>query len=169
MACAEIAACSWPSAPLVRGEEPQANQGAGQVEQALQQVGAPLVADPEAATAGQPRLRPFHHPPVLPQPLARIDPPPGQARGDAAASYPLSPCSLAGRFRGRPGLPRGPMMGGIASTNGSSWVESCALAVESRTASGMPFRSTTTWYLVPAFPRSVGFGPVCSPPFSPGR
>ncbi len=77
----------------------------------------------------------------------------------------MSACSLAGRLRGRPGRPRGPMMGGMASTSGSSWVESWALAAERRTARGMPLRSTTRWYLDPALPRSVGLGPVCSPPF----
>src|SRR5215204_7156412 len=59
------------------------------------------------------------------------------------------------------------MIGGIASTRGSSCVESCVLAAERRTASGMPLRSTTKWYLEPGLPRSVGFGPVCSPPFCP--
>jgi hypothetical protein len=85
------------------------------------------------------------------------------------ASYPLSAWSLAGRFRGRPGRPRGPMIGGIASTTRTSWVESWVLAAESRMARGMPLRSTTRWYLEPALPRSTGFGPVASPPFSPER
>lgn len=90
-----------------------------------------------------------------------------RARRNGEESYPLSPWSLAGRSRGRPGFARGPMMGGIASTRGSSWVESWALAAQSRTAKGMPFRSTTRWYVEPTLPRSVGFGPVCSPPFRP--
>jgi hypothetical protein len=81
----------------------------------------------------------------------------------------LSPCSLAGRFRGRPGFPRGPMIGGIASTSGRRCVASWALAGERRTDSGMPFRSTTRWYFEPGLPRSVGFGPDCSPPFWPAR
>ncbi len=60
------------------------------------------------------------------------------------------------------------MIGGMASTRGSSWVESWALAAERRTASGIPFRSTTRWYLEPALPRSVGLGPVCfAPLFGP--
>jgi len=67
------------------------------------------------------------------------------------------------------GLPRGPMIGGMASTSGSSWVASWALAAESRTASGMPLRSTTKWYFEPGLPRSVGFGPVASPPFWRGH
>jgi hypothetical protein len=84
-------------------------------------------------------------------------------------SYALSPCSLVGRLRGRPGRPRAPMIGGMASTNGRSWVPSWALAAERRTAKGMPFRSTTRWYLEPGLPRSTGFGPVASLPFWPGR
>ena len=43
------------------------------------------------------------------------------------------------------------------------------IPAERQTASGMPFRSTTRWYLDPALPRSVGLGPVWSPPFWPGR
>ena len=33
----------------------------------------------------------------------------------------------------------------------------------------MPFASTKTWRLVPGLPRSVGFGPVSSPPFGRER
>src|SRR3712207_9117390 len=38
------------------------------------------------------------------------------------------------------------------------------LAAEGTAASGRPAVATTTWYLVPALPRSVGLGPVSSPP-----
>src|SRR5215218_10362390 len=41
---------------------------------------------------------------------------------------------------------------------------SWTLAAEGMTASGRPSVATTTWYLVPALPRSVGLGPVSSPP-----
>ena len=41
---------------------------------------------------------------------------------------------------------------------------SWTLAGEGTTASGRPSVETTTWYLVPDLPRSVGFGPVNSPP-----
>jgi hypothetical protein len=77
---------------------------------------------------------------------------------------PLSPCSLAGRLRGRPGRPRGPLTGGTASTIGSSSIESWMLAPDRPAASGMPRRSTSRWYLEPGLPRSVGFGPVSVPP-----
>lgn len=39
-------------------------------------------------------------------------------------------------------------------------------AVVRRTASGMPWASTTRWRLQPGRPLSVGFGPVTVPPFS---
>jgi hypothetical protein len=43
-------------------------------------------------------------------------------------------------------------------------VESWALEAERRTASGMPLRSTTRWYLEPGLPLSVGLRPVASAP-----
>lgn len=43
--------------------------------------------------------------------------------------------------------------------------ESCRLAADSWTASGIPWRSTIKRYLEPSFPRSVGFRPVASPLF----
>ena len=57
-------------------------QGAGQVEQALQQVGPPLRADAEAAAAEQPELAALDHPPVPPEPLAGVDRPEALALGD---------------------------------------------------------------------------------------
>ena len=41
---------------------------------------------------------------------------------------------------------------------------SWTLAAEGMAPSGRPSVATTTWYLVPALPRSVGLGPVSSPP-----
>src|SRR3712207_2634150 len=38
------------------------------------------------------------------------------------------------------------------------------MAAEGMAASGMPSVETTTWYLGPGLPRSVGLGPVSSPP-----
>jgi hypothetical protein len=93
------------------------------------------------------------------------DPPPAQRPTAARVVVPLSPWSLAGRLRGRPGQPRGPLTGGTASTICSSSMESWVLAADSPTASGMPPRSTSRWYLEPGLPRSVGLGPVSSPPF----
>jgi len=76
-------------------------------------------------------------------------------------SYPLSACNLAGRLRGRPW---GSLIGSMASRVDSSIVVSLTLAAVNTIASGMPWRSTTRWRFVPCLPRSVGFGPVFSPP-----
>jgi hypothetical protein len=46
----------------------------------------------------------------------------------------------------------------------STLLESCRLAPVKRTASGTPRPSQITWRLLPRFARSVGFGPVSSPP-----
>jgi hypothetical protein len=145
---------------------------------ALEQVGPPLVANAEAPAAEQPRQRSARPPSGAARAARGVDPAPGDARGDAASPEGASQgrgvvrlvgVQLGRALPGRPGFPRGPMIGGMASTSGRSWVESWALAAERRTASGMPFRSTTRWYLEPGLPRSVGLGPVCSPPFWPGR
>ena len=45
------------------------------------------------------------------------------------------------------------------SISGKSLV-SWTLAADGLTTSGKPSVETTTWYLVPDLPRSVGFGPV---------
>src|SRR5215207_5037409 len=79
---------------------------------------------------------------------------------NASWRTPLSPCSLAGRRRGRPRIP---LTGGIASTIDSSSCESWVLAADRPTASGMPRRSTIRWYLEPGLPRSTGFAPTASP------
>jgi hypothetical protein len=76
-------------------------------------------------------------------------------------SYPLSACNLSGRLRGRP---RGSLIGSMASSVDSSIVVSLTLAAVNTIASGTPWRSTTRWRFVPCLPRSVGFGPVFSPP-----
>src|SRR4051812_11184862 len=66
-----------------------------------------------------------------------------------------------GRRRGRPKRPR---IGAMASTSGISCVTSCRLAALVITANGTPPASVTTWCLLARLRRSVGFGPVSSPP-----
>src|SRR3954447_18383559 len=58
-------------------------------------------------------------------------------------------------------------MAGIESRIGSTSMLSLRLAPETATLSGSPCASTSRWYLVPRLARSVGFGPVSSPPFRP--
>jgi hypothetical protein len=60
--------------------------------------------------------------------------------------------------------PDGPERSGMLSTKGNSWLTSGTLAPVTVVASGMPWASVKTWCLVPNFPRSVGLGPVWSPP-----
>jgi hypothetical protein len=68
------------------GKEADADEGAGQVEEPLEQVGAPLVADAEAKVTDQPGEGALDHPPVLPQPLGGVDAASSNARGDAAGA-----------------------------------------------------------------------------------
>jgi hypothetical protein len=81
----------------------------------------------------------------------------------AAASYPRSPSTQSGRCRG---LPRAPCSAGIASTNAKASCESFRFAPVRRIASGIPRPSQIRWRLLPRFARSVGFGPVWSPPYT---
>ena len=61
------------SQPRIRGEEPQRNQRAGEVEQAGEDVGAALVAGGEAAVAEEPSDRALHDPAVPTEALGRLD------------------------------------------------------------------------------------------------
>ena len=65
-----------------------------------------------------------------------------------------------------PRSPRSPCSGGIASTNARASCESFRFAPVRRTASGTPRPSQIRWRLLPRLARSVGFGPVWSPPYT---
>jgi hypothetical protein len=67
-------------------EEAQAEQSAGKVEQPLEEVHPPLVADAEAAAAEQPGEAALDHPAVPPEPLTGVDSPTGNPRQDATRS-----------------------------------------------------------------------------------
>ena len=56
-------------------EKPEAKQGAGRVEHLPELLRALLVAHPEAAAAEQRGRRRLNDPAMLPEPLARLDPP----------------------------------------------------------------------------------------------
>ena len=49
------------------------------------QISPPLVPDRQSPVPRQPRQGPLHHPPMSPQALARLDPPPGNPDLDPAA------------------------------------------------------------------------------------
>lgn len=87
------------------------------------------------------------------------------ARLQRSKSYPLSACSLVGRFLLPLPSSRDFLIGLIASTTSVRALLSWTLAAVQITVSGIPCLSTTIWRFVPGFPLSVGFGPVASPPF----
>jgi hypothetical protein len=60
------------------------------------------------------------------------------------------------------------VIGSMASTASSKTSSVADVWAVRTTASGTPPRSETTWRLEPAFPLSVGFGPVRWPPFLRG-
>ncbi len=82
----------WVPVSRLVGEEAEADERAGQVEQPLEQVRPPLVANTEAAKTEQPGLRALDHPAVPAEPFARLDPAAGDVRGDA----PGAQCPAAG-------------------------------------------------------------------------
>ena len=79
---------TWPQSDSAecRGKDLQAEERAGQVQQPLEQVGAPLVAHPQAAATEEPRKTPLDDPPVPPQSLGGVDAAASDARGDAPAT-----------------------------------------------------------------------------------
>ena len=81
------------SRPWVGIEEPNADQGAGQVQQPLEDVRPPLVADAKAAAAEQPGEGSLHDPAMLTEAFGGVDPPTSDARGDA----PDPECAPQGR------------------------------------------------------------------------
>lgn len=57
-------------------------------------VVSPLVADGEATELGEPRQRALDDPPATSQPLAALDPAPGDARLDATAGQRLTAAAV---------------------------------------------------------------------------
>src|SRR5215212_9361022 len=60
------------------------------MQERLVDVSLPLVAHRQPAVTLQPRQRSLHHPPMPPQPLAALDPAPGDTALDAAPPEGLS-------------------------------------------------------------------------------
>ena len=134
-------------------------------------VSPALVADLQAPEAVEPGERPFDHPAVASQAVPGLDTTAADAGDDAALAQGQTEVTVdvtlvgmelvrsatgpAGRLGG---------MGSMASTVASIIFESCTFAALTRTASGIPWASTTGWRFVPCLPRSVGFLPVSWPP-----
>lgn len=133
-------------------------------------VGAAFVADPETAELVPPGDRAFHHPPQTAEAGVVVGAAAGQPRLDALdVQHHLAEVGvirLVGRHRVGAAT-RGadlPRTGGIASTSGRSMVPAWTLAAVTTATIGVPSASVRMWCLLPGLPRSVGFGPVASPP-----
>src|SRR5512135_3556211 len=150
--------------------------GTGQGEQRAGGEFAAVVAQAETLVTEQPGDGAFDHPAAPAEPAMGLDAAAGDAGEDAAAAQigaaagevvGLVGVQLGRRRRGRPRPGR--LTAGAASSSGSSSRLSWVFAADSSAARWTPAASTKRWYLEPGVPRSVGFGPVNSPPFSPAH
>ena len=148
-------------------------------------VGAPLIADGEAAELGKPSEGALDDPAMAPELLAGFDAASGDPRRDGAgaaldpaAAMVISPGSspgqaLVGMELVRPTTRATPTARAHARhrvERGSQHHAVVAVGPAQRQAERRAPRVqmidwSTRWRLVPGLPRSVGFGPVASPPF----
>ena len=148
------------------------------MEQALEQVGPPLVAHAEAAAAEQPGERALDHPAVSPEPLAGVDPAAGDPWGDAASAEGTA------QVRGVVGLVGVQLGRALARTTRlPSWADDRRDGVDEREqlrrVVGVGRREADGQRDAVAIHHQVVLGarlaavdrvrPVCSPPFWPGR
>jgi hypothetical protein len=137
---------------------------------------AAVVADGQAAEGQQPGDRPFHNPAVPAQTVTGVHPDASDPCGDATPTQITAhPPVVVGLVRvqlARPAPWPSPASALDRDTSpsriGSTSMESWRLAPVIATARDSPSAVTSKWYLVPSLPRSVGLGPVSSPPFWPG-
>ncbi len=139
-------------------------------------VGAALIAHGQAAIAVQPGQRALDDPTVATEVLAGVDPFAGDAHPDVAATQRLTTArdviGLVGMEFARP--PAAPPVGlsdgrdrvdeGLED-HGVVAVGNCqerGAGAAGAVAHNMALRAGYPWVL----PRSVGFGPTCSPPFA---
>jgi hypothetical protein len=161
-------------------DEAEADQAGGEPVEAFQDVEPALVADGEPAETGEPRQRPLDDPAVAAEPLGTVHPAPRDARDDAPLATGAAAAGVIVAFVGvqlaralarptgalpdrRHGIEQGLEHQTVVHVRGAEQER------ERDAASIDDPASTITWRLVPSLPRSVGFGPVSSPPFSPGR
>jgi hypothetical protein len=149
-------------------------------------VDAPFAADGEASESAHPGEDTLDDPAVPAELLAALDTAPGDARLDPAAGTGTAAAAVAGGFAGVPFIRPVTRPTGLAADGrdgvkqvfeahavvdaGSGQPESERDRAPSREPDGDPWprRSVMMGRFVPALPRSVGFGPMASPPFSPG-
>lgn len=120
------------------------DETAGEFEECFVDVSPAFPADAQASEAVEPGEGPLDHSPVSAQSCAV----PGAAAGDGWHDASLADLvavrivvvAAVGEERVRlaAGRPTRPRTGGIASSNGSSWVTSLRLPPVTRTASGVP-------------------------------
>jgi hypothetical protein len=152
-------------------EETEADNGAGNQRQGNGDVRAALVSNGQTAKLAQPCQCALHNPTVPPQPLARVHPPASNTGSDSPSPQIRPTAGKVVRLVGMDLL--GPSAWSPRSLsahrrNGAEeHLEDPAVVTFAgvmSAASGIPLRSTTRCRFVPGRPRSVGFGPVISPP-----
>jgi hypothetical protein len=148
-------------------QEADADQSAGENQEGEMNVRTSLVADRESAETSDPGQRPFHPPAMPAQALTAVDPAAGHSGDDPAVAQSLAAAWEVERFVGMQ-LAR-PMTWPPASLADrrnaiDDRLQEEAVVNIGRATSGMPGRSTTICRFAPGLPRSVGFGPICSPP-----
>src|SRR5450759_697623 len=162
----------------VGGQAAGADEDAGKDGQRGDGGRAPVVTQGKSAMVQQPAHSALDHPAMPPEPLFALDAAAGDSGGDPAAAevvaatpvvVALVRVQLARAASGPPRLaPTAPHRPQPVEQR-SSIMLSCRLAPVTPIASGRPPASHRMWYLLPGLPRSVGFGPVSTPPFLPGR
>jgi shikimate kinase len=157
----------------LRGSCPpaQAHQRAGQPQPGSQDVGAPLVADLQAAAADQPPQGRLDHPPVAAQPLAGLDAAPGdpgvmprRRRARRQVGW-HRPCQRAAfRTPARPTRPA-PRPDGRRDRIDQLLQQQRVMGVGRRQPHRQrnPSPIDSRWYLEPDLPWSTGLAPVSSP------
>lgn len=135
-------------------------------------IGSPVVAHGKATELGQPGQGSLDLPAVTPEPFTAVDTAPGDPRNDGAGAALTAATTviiaLVGveLVRSATRTATSPPTGGTASRVGAIIQLSCRLAPLIVRPSGVPSPSTNRCRFVPALPRSVGLGPVSSPPLS---
>src|SRR5439155_17839334 len=162
-------------------EETQGDEGAAKLPEGRMDVSPVLartcggagVADLQAPEAVEPGERPFDLPAVASQAVLGLDTTAGDAGDDAALAQGQTEVTvvvtLVGMELVRSATGPAARLGadGLDGVDGGEHhlrIVHVRGAPLTRTASGMPWASTTRWRFVPCLPRSVGFLPVSWPP-----
>lgn len=154
---------------MVEGGEAGRESGEGFVD-----VGASLVTDGQAPEAVEPGVGSLDDPAVPPELLAAVDPAPSDAGYDPPGAALLATGAGVVGLVGMKLVGTAAWATAPAVSHGRDRIEGrghhyafVAVGPVKVKPRGVPRASTTRWRLVPGLPRSVGFGPVAEPPFSP--